>query len=137
MVVKGQNSPCDLVFSGTVTDEHDGTPLSYANVYLVEPERSTIADGDGHFALTQLCPGTFTLRVAHLGCEPIERQLVLLKSIRMDLFLEHHSEELRNLEVVRERPDENVGQPTTDLDKQAMEKSTGRSMAEMLPQFQA
>ena len=82
--------------------------------------------------ITQLCSGTFTLRVAHLGCEPIEQQLVLVKSVRLELLLEHHSEELRNLEVVRERPDENVGQPTTDLDKQAMEKSTGRSMAEML-----
>jgi len=130
--VQGQDVICELDFTGTVTDEHDGTPLSYANVLLVEAERSAIADVDGYFSITDLCPGTFTLRVAHLGCEPIERQLVLLKSIRMDLFLEHHSEELHDLEVIRERPDENVGQPNTELDKHTMEKSTGRSIAEVL-----
>ena len=130
--VQGQTVNCKLEFSGTVTDEHDGTPLSYANVVLVEAERSAIADVDGHFKFIGLCPGTFTLRVAHLGCEPVERQLVLVKSTRLDLFLEHHSEELHDLEVIRERPDENVGQPNTVLDKHSMEKSTGRSMAEML-----
>lgn len=128
----GQTTQCTIILSGTVKDEHDETPLAYASVLLVELDRSAIADVDGKFSMTDLCAGSYTLRVAHLGCESMERQLVLTKSMELPLYLEHHSEELHALEVVRERPDENVGQQHTEVDKRSMENNAGRTMAELL-----
>ena len=46
--------------------------------------------------------------------------------------LEHHAEELKQAEVVRERPDENVGMSRAVVDRADMERAAGRSLAEMV-----
>ena len=70
MAVKAQE--CALVLSGRVIDDHDRTPLSLAEIFLFEIGRGTISDMDGHYRITGLCPGTYQVRVTHLGCEPVE-----------------------------------------------------------------
>ncbi|MBK6543401.1 MAG: TonB-dependent receptor [Flavobacteriales bacterium] len=125
-------SGCDLVLSGTVMDEHDHTPLAFAEVSVPALGRGTVTDEQGRFRLEGLCAGSLVVRVDHLGCEPIERRIEVREERAIELFLEHHTEELRELEVVRERPDEHVGQAHDALDKHAMERSSGKTLAEML-----
>jgi iron complex outermembrane receptor protein len=123
---------CGLRITGRVIDDHDRSPLSFANVLVVELGRGAVADDDGRYALEKLCPGTYTLRVSHLGCEPVERRIMVARDVKADFRLEHHHEELRELEVVRDRPDENVGQARTTVDREALERSAGRSFVEAL-----
>lgn len=123
---------CGLVLSGTVLDEHDRSPLPFAEIYVPELDRGVVADVNGKYRIDRLCAGTLTLRVAHVGCEPVEQRIELKADRQLDLFLEHHTEELKELEVVRKRPDENVGQAKHELDKEQMERSSGRSLAEVI-----
>ncbi|MBL7981975.1 MAG: TonB-dependent receptor [Flavobacteriales bacterium] len=130
--VAGQPVVCDLTLSGRVIDDHDRQVLSFAEVWLPEVQRGAITGVDGRFMLEGLCAGTYLVRVTHLGCEPVERRVVLQRSLEVDFRLEHHVEELRELEVVRERPDENVGAAKQELGKDDMERGAGRDMATML-----
>ncbi|MBK8498117.1 MAG: TonB-dependent receptor [Flavobacteriales bacterium] len=123
---------CDLVLSGRVIDNHDRQPLSYAEVYVPALGKGAVADQEGRFVLAELCPGPLIVRVSHLGCAPVMRTIQLLDDVVMEIKLEHHAEELKEFEVLQQRPDEHVGQANKELDKASMEKDAGRSMGEML-----
>lgn len=125
---------CTLSLRGRVIDDHDRTPLSFAEIQVLGTGRGAITDMEGNYVLERLCPGTYTVVISHLGCEPVQRKLVLTKDAVLDARLEHHAEELREFEVVRERPDENVGQARSTVEAEQMERSAGRSFAEMLEQ---
>lgn len=122
---------CTLVLSGTVRDDHDGSALAYAEVRVVELGRGTTADADGRYRVEGLCAGTYTLRVAHVGCEPVEQRVTLHADMRLDLKLEHHGEELRELEVKRMRPDEQVGHAHAGVDAAGMQRAAGQDLAGM------
>lgn len=124
--------PCHLVLSGRVLDDHDGTALAYAEVRLEEAGLSAQADAQGAYRITGICPGEHTLRVAHLGCEPATVKLRIERDVQRDLFLEHHEQELRDLEVVRDRPDENVGLSRVEIDRAAREQGTGATIVDVL-----
>ncbi|MBX2980988.1 MAG: TonB-dependent receptor [Flavobacteriales bacterium] len=124
--------PCDLSLRGRVIDDHDRTPLSFAEVFIPELGRGAVSDLDGYYVISGLCRGTYQLRVTHLGCDPVERKVVLDRDLVMDLRLEHHVEELRELEVISTRPDENVGLAREEVGRTELELSAGRSFAEVL-----
>ena len=124
--------PCALVITGRVLDEHDATPLDFAEVRVVELGRSVLADEQGNFRIGGLCAGRYTLRSAHLDCEPVEVKVNVPQDEEVRIRMEHHSEQLKEVEVARQRPDENVGQAHDELDKSAMERNAGKTLAEML-----
>ena len=127
-----QEGDCALVLTGVVLDEHDRTPLAYAAVAVDDGLHGVTADELGRFRLEGLCSGPLRIRVTHLGCDPLEVRLELKDDRDVTLFLEHHAHELDQFELVRERPDENVGHSKAELDRAAMDRSTGRTIAEML-----
>jgi len=129
---QGPQTGCDFTLSGTVIDEHDKDGLSFAEIYLPELSRGTVADENGQFRMEGICAGKLLVRVMHLGCEPVERMMNMTKNEVVQFKLEHHAHELKEFEVARNRPDENVGQARTVLDKADMEKNGGRNLAEML-----
>lgn len=128
--VHGQD--CSLTVRGRVIDDHDRSPLAFAEIGIVGTGKGSVADEQGYFAVEGLCPGSHRIRVEHLGCTPVERTIELKESVVIDFLLEHHTEELREMEVVTTRPDENVGQPIQRIDRRAMERGSGRTLTEML-----
>jgi iron complex outermembrane recepter protein len=128
----GLNAQGLYVLSGTVVDDHDAGPLSFAEVYLPDLERGTVADEQGRFRMERIPAGTHLVRVMHLGCDPVERRVVLNKDLDITFRLEHHAAELHEMEVIAERPDENVGVAATPLDRADMERGAGRTIAEMI-----
>ncbi len=130
--VHAQRPACALVLQGRVMDEHDRSALAYAEVRIMELERSVQADEQGHFRLDGLCAGTYTLHVAHLGCDPEVLSVRVVADQTKDLFLEHHEQELKDLEVIQSRPDENVGLTQGELGKAELDRSSGRTLAEAL-----
>lgn len=123
---------CAIVLSGVVLDEHDRQPLSYSEVFIPALGKGSVADAMGRYRIEGLCAGTYLVKVAHLGCEPVMRQMTLSRSITADFMLEHHAEELRELEVVQKRPDENVGHARQGLDRRAMDERAGGALADMI-----
>lgn len=113
-----QGQACDHTLRGRVLDDHDGSPLAFAEVRVLGTDQGVVADVDGGFRLHGLCAGAVRLRVSHLGCADVERTVVVPREQVVIVELEHHAHELRELEVVRQRPDERVGQSqgTVEMD---------------------
>ncbi len=126
------DTSCTFTLSGSVIDEHDRSPLSFSEIFIPSLGIGDVADEQGRFSIDRLCPGKYTVRVMHLGCEPIERTIDLRKDLEVQFMLEHHAEELQELEVIRKRPDENVGQVRVEMDAAEIERSTGKDIANML-----
>ncbi len=130
--LQAQDPPCDHVLQGQVIDEHDRTPLSFAEVRVVGTEQGVVSDPDGYFRLDQLCAGVLRLRVTHLGCEAVERSITVPRDQVLVIELEHHAHELREMEVIRARPDEQVGQPHATVAAEEMARNSGADLAKLL-----
>jgi iron complex outermembrane receptor protein len=61
---------------GTITDTND-EPLAGANVLLVESSQGTASDGEGTYEISNIDPGTYTIRVTFVGFQPIETSITL------------------------------------------------------------
>jgi iron complex outermembrane receptor protein len=131
-VLFAQDQGCTLTLEGRVVDAHDGGPLAFAEVRIASLGRTVQANEDGAYRIAGLCPGTYLLQVAHIGCGTVEQRITIDKDERRDLRLEHHEHELKQVEVLRARPDEDVGHARDGLDREGMEKAAGRTLAEML-----
>lgn len=127
-----QDPVCSLVLSGRVVDAHDRTPLGFASVVIIGTAQGVACDAEGTFRLEGICPGAVEIEVTHIGCDPLRRTLRLDADLEIELKLEHHKEELQEFEVLRERPDENVGHARQEVDREGMERASGRTLAEML-----
>jgi len=117
---------------GRVIDDHDGQPLAYAEVFIAALGKGAVANEQGSYRIEGLCAGSYQVQVSHLGCESVTREVRMTSNTTIDFKLEHHAEELRELEVIQARPDEQVGQPTKQVDRAEMERAAGSGIAAML-----
>lgn len=127
---KGQD--CQITLQGKVLDEHDLSPLEFTSVYLVESGIGTLADSSGYYMITGLCPGTYTLMASHVGCDPVEMQILLTKDTVIDLFAEHHIEILETITATAYKVAEAPSQTRSELSGVGLERLQGRSLAQML-----
>lgn len=127
-----QPESCALSLSGRVVDEHDGEALSRAEVFIPALGKGAVADDLGRFRIEGICAGTYTVSVHHVGCETVTRVLRISKDMTIQFKLEHHAEELKELEVIQERPDENVGHAKERIVRDAMISAGGQDLAQML-----
>ncbi|MFB6249269.1 MAG: TonB-dependent receptor domain-containing protein [Salinibacter sp.] len=61
--------------TGTVTSAEDGSPLTGANVVLVDTQKGTATGADGSYRITNIQPGSYTVRVTFVGYQTVERDL--------------------------------------------------------------
>lgn len=129
-----QNS-CMLSIRGVVIDEHDETALAFAEVGLLEQGRWTVSDENGRFLIDELCPGSYRLKVTHLGCEPMVMSIELSRDTTLQLFLEHHQDLLEMVEVEAKKPHQDIsGRQSLSLEK--LQRNEGQSLAELLDDLQ-
>ena len=64
-----------VTLTGKVTDEKNGQPLPFANVFLNNSSIGTNADGNGNYKLADLPIGTLEIAVTFLGYETIKQSL--------------------------------------------------------------
>jgi iron complex outermembrane receptor protein len=90
---------CTYTFLGELSDFHDGTPIESATIFIVERDKYLVSDFDGKFKIEDLCKGTLTLKISHVGCET----KIMSYTVKGDMFkiiqLEHHIEELNEISV--------------------------------------
>lgn len=94
---------CNIELKGKVIDEHDSTDLEYSGVYVLELERGWSTDSTGYFEINDFCPGTYTFRLSHLGCETRDTIISIQQNTFLKLHLEHHALELGLTEVFARR----------------------------------
>jgi iron complex outermembrane receptor protein len=90
---------CTYNFKGTVTDYHDGTSIFGATIFIVNLDRYTTSNAEGQFEINNLCTGKIQVLISHISCETAEVFIDLNKNIFQKFYLEHHTEELKEIRI--------------------------------------
>lgn len=70
----------DIVLSGNVIERGTSDPLIGASVLLVESDQFAVARLDGTFAIKNIKPGDYTLKIFQLGFEDFEQKISLTEN---------------------------------------------------------
>lgn len=134
-VARAQTSSCNLTITGKVLDDHDQSPLAYAEVYIEGTQIGAVADEDGVYRLKGVCPGKYTIVAEHIGCEPVSRKVNLKESLQeFNFYPEHHTEFLEEAVIVKEQSRESA-EAKRRLSKVELEAARGKDLAESLEQI--
>jgi len=129
-----QNTDCNIKLSGQVTDEHDGSALSFSSIWLIAQKRGAAADENGFFEIDHLCPDTYQIVISHIGCKPDTIVLTLKQSREVKFSLEHHLEELKSVEVTAQHQQDLMSE-REQLKNSDLYENSGKPLAEILKEI--
>ncbi|WP_194767953.1 TonB-dependent receptor [Tamlana sp. I1] len=122
---------CTHTLVGTVTDFHDGTPLSGATIHNETANTYTAADIDGKFSFPDVCEGTIVLVVTHVGCNSKRLEVDIPKKLHIDIHMEHHIETLHEVLIKGTSKEEKTSIQQT-VHKKQIEAFTDKSLGDAL-----
>jgi len=76
-----------FTLSGIVKAD-DGQPLPGATIYIADLKKGSVADGNGHFRISHIPPGSFVVEVDFTGYRSEVENLLFNKDINLDFTLE-------------------------------------------------
>ncbi len=127
-----QAQNCSYTLIGEIKDFHDGTPITAANIYLKEQDRYVISDFDGKFKIEDLCNGTITLVISHVGCETKTVSIAINGDVFKSIDLEHHIEELNEVSVKSKQKKTTLTAQESVLKSDILKRYTNRSLGDAL-----
>lgn len=133
VVVSQAQTNCDLTVSGQVIDEHDGSALGYADIYVDGTDLGTISDEFGNYTLPGLCSGEVVLVCSHVGCTPIRDTLFIKGNARHNFYPEHHAEMLEGVNIL-EKIDA-IEPIANQVQVQNIESKSGTTLGNMLTEI--
>ncbi|MBU2952083.1 TonB-dependent receptor [Tamlana agarivorans] len=122
---------CTHSLDGTVTDFHDGNPLSGATIHNETANTYTSADINGKFSFSDVCEGTIVLVVSHVGCDPERLEVDVPNKRYVDIHMEHHLEELHEVLITGTSKEEKTSIQQT-VHKKQIETFTDKSLGDAL-----
>jgi outer membrane receptor protein involved in Fe transport len=93
--------------AGRITDSRSGEPVPFVNVYLDATSLGAATSDDGFYFILNVPPGTYTLKVEHLGYRTVEVQEVRVnvdKTSFFDIVLEEATLTVEEVVVRAETP---------------------------------
>ncbi|RYY15865.1 MAG: TonB-dependent receptor, partial [Chitinophagaceae bacterium] len=127
----GYSQDCSFTLKGHVEDLDTREKLSGASILIPEINKEMVTDNDGNFLFEGLCPGKFTLRVSHVGCETVELKVTFNKSRHIDIDMPHKKNTLSEVLVSGIKGTQNTGSKK-ELSGRELEQSRGQNLAEAL-----
>jgi iron complex outermembrane receptor protein len=122
---------CTYTLNGNIVDEHDKTGLDFSTIYIVENKLNYIADENGFFEIQHLCLQEYTLIISHLACKTDTIKINLNKDLTVNLYLEHHAEELQEIEATANKTNQ-IFNSAIQLNEIAFQKNYGKDIATIL-----
>lgn len=123
---------CSLELKGQIIDHHDNSELAYSTILILELGSGTVADENGIFSIEGLCRGKYTVQYSHVGCETADTIIELYSDKSIRLYLEHHLELLRTIEVHGDHLDGPASQSREELSGNQLAEMQGKSLGESL-----
>ena len=68
---------CKSMLTGKIIDEHDKSPVEFANIYILEIQKGGVSDSNGFYKIENICDGNYTIKISHVGCSPIETKITV------------------------------------------------------------
>jgi iron complex outermembrane receptor protein len=94
------NAQCILQIGGEVKDADTRKVLEKATVSLVGTKTIVVTDAEGKFQIRGLCPGDYTLRFSHAGCQTVDFHFHLKDDLFKSVELPHAENLLKEVVVV-------------------------------------
>lgn len=128
----------ECTVSGKVSDIKTGDPLPFAVVKFIGQNKITVADKNGEFTLSDICPGVYKIEVSFLGYETqvFEKNVDDESTIELQLQNQINEFEAVNVTARRalERGTETISQ--TQITKSDFSSNPTRSVASVLSNVQ-
>ena len=127
-----QAQTCELIFSGIIEDQHDDSVLSQALITLVDTDFYTYSNELGEFSIENLCPGNYTLEVAHAQCKTRTFSIKIKENTSKVLKLEHHYEKLNEILLKGNAQRINKSTAVDYLDQTRITEKSDQSLGELV-----
>ncbi len=125
-------SQCNLKLSGQVIDLDDGSELHDCVVMLMPHNTSIVTNNHGRFVFADLCSGTYTIVVKHIGCRDTAIKVQLSGSSSLKIKMPHSAYELKEIDIMDKRTEIKSVQIKSDLESEDLDKSRGQTLGEAL-----
>jgi iron complex outermembrane receptor protein len=122
---------CHFVLSGKVCDKDNEEGLAFSAISVKELNYSTQTNEKGEFSISNLCKGTYNLRIVHLGCSDTVIAVILEKNTKLHIKLPHSLHELSYVEV-SEKTDYKTTQTQVEISATEMDRAKGKTLADAL-----
>jgi len=129
-LVFGQD--CSLLLKGKVTSS-DGLAVESVSVNLSPGSLGTVTDGSGYFQFKNLCAGTYTVVVRHVGYQMIRETISLKKNLEVSFTLIGEVQELEAVVVHEESHQEGI--MVAGLNRAELDALAGKSLGETLKEL--
>ena len=97
-IIQGQQKNCDILLKGYIIDTTTASPLEYASISIRGTETGMLANEEGYFEFSKVCPGIIELEISRVGL--LTRAWVFDIHQDTTLFLNISIEGLRLEEIV-------------------------------------
>ena len=94
------------IIKGRVYDAINNEPIMFANLIIEGSDVGVTSDFDGNYAITDLAPGTYNLKISYLGYKDVikyEIEVTNSKPAVIDVAMEENAEQLEEV-VVKASP---------------------------------
>lgn len=123
-----------LSITGQVTNQQ-GKALPGANISMVSPARSAVADATGKYSFTDLKAGNYTLKVSYIGYQPATKNIVLKTNEVVNIALNNSTLTAEEVTVNSTRASKNAPTAYTNVSKKDLAKNNfGQDLPYLLNQ---
>ena len=99
-VHKAAAQECNFRLSGIISDGSNQQILAGATVLLMGTDKIAVTNKSGVYRFNKLCSGTYRIKITHVGCIPIEANLVVESDLtNQNFYLLHSAEQLGEVVV--------------------------------------
>jgi iron complex outermembrane receptor protein len=126
---------CTITLEGKILDAATGVPLPFTIVNLEETGQICTANDSGEFVLKSICPGSYHLRLSHIGCDPEKQYIQLLSDTVLTIYMKHHVELLTEI-VIRGRRINNASSTSHSVNRAEIAEESNKNFADVLEKIQ-
>ena len=94
------HAQCILNIRGVIKDADTRLELEKATATIVELKKSVITDQQGKYLISGLCPGDYTLRISHAGCQTTDYHFHIKDDLEKNIDLPHAENVLQEVVIV-------------------------------------
>jgi iron complex outermembrane receptor protein len=131
-ITYGQTSNCACFVKGAVLDQHTHQPIVGATVMLIGQNNGVFTDENGHYQISNVCPGSYELECRIVGYRTFRQKLDLTDGHEENFDLTEEEVHLNDVKITADRTDAPAAQPLIILSGSDLEQTRGKTLGESL-----
>ncbi|MBY0245643.1 MAG: TonB-dependent receptor [Sphingobacteriaceae bacterium] len=132
---KAKAQGCNLRLSGVIIDEATNKVLPNATLVLINENKIAVSNKSGVYKFNKLCAGSYRLKISHIGCSPMEINVIISEdTFNKNIRLTHIEQQLNEV-VINAQSTKDINSIKSSLNANELEKTKGSTLGEMLKQI--